>query len=52
VTLVEASGHILGTFHNQIVDYVEKLFKNRDINVMTSISVKEVKDNVAILSNG
>jgi len=52
VTLVEASGHILGTFHNKIVDYVEKIFKNRDIKVITKISVKEVRDNVAILSNG
>ena len=52
VTLVEASGHILGTFHNKIADYVEKIFKNRDIKVMKKISVKEVRDNVAILSNG
>ena len=29
VTVVEASGHLLGTFHSTIVDYVESTFKKR-----------------------
>lgn len=35
VKIVEASGHILGSFHDSIVSYVEKLFKTRKVEVMT-----------------
>ena len=52
VSVVEAGGHLLGTFHTSIVDYVETTFKRRKIDVMTGIAVKEIKDNVALLSNG
>lgn len=52
VTLVEAGAHLLGTFHSSIVDYVEKTFKNRSVEVLTGVSVKQVTENVAHLSNG
>lgn len=34
------------------MDYVETIFKNRKIELLTGIAVKEVKNNVACLSNG
>lgn len=43
VTMVEASGHVLGTFHTNIIDYVEKSFKKRKIDVLTNVAVKEIK---------
>jgi NADH dehydrogenase FAD-containing subunit len=52
VTIVEASGHLLGTFHSQIVEYVEKALKNRKIEVLTGVAVKKIEENVAELSNG
>ena len=51
VVMVEASGHILGTFNSALVDYVEKLFHSRNIDVMTNMTVKEVRGNVAVLGN-
>jgi NADH dehydrogenase FAD-containing subunit len=35
VKIVEASGHILGSFNNSLVGYVEKLFKSRRVDVLT-----------------
>jgi NADH dehydrogenase FAD-containing subunit len=50
--VVEAGGHLLGSFHSSIVEYVETIFKNRKIELLTGIAVKKVKDNVACLSDG
>ncbi len=52
VKIVEATGHILGNFNTSLVNYVEKLFRNRKIELLTDIQVKEVKDDVAVLGNG
>ena len=53
VVVVEASGHILGTFKSSLVDYVEKLFKSRSIEVRTGTTVNAVVDgNVAVLGDG
>lgn len=52
VKVVEASGHILGTFNSSLVSYVEGLFKSRHIDLLTSTTVKQVKENVAHLSDG
>jgi NADH dehydrogenase FAD-containing subunit len=52
VVVVEASGHILGTFKESLVHYVEKLFISRNIELRTQTTVKEVKNNVAHLGNG
>lgn len=52
VKLVEATGHILGSFNASLVGYVEGLFKRRNIQVMTSTSVNEIVGNKALLSDG
>jgi NADH dehydrogenase FAD-containing subunit len=52
VVVVEASGHILGTFKESLVSYVEKLFVSRNMELRTQTTVKEVKYNVAHLGNG
>lgn len=52
VRIVEASGHILGSFNSSLVGYVESLFKKRNIELLTGTVVKEVKENFAILSDG
>lgn len=52
VVVVEASQNILGSFKSSLVHYVEKLFSSRKIVVMTKTSIKEVKDNVAVLGDG
>lgn len=52
IVIVEATGHLLGSFNESIVGYVEKLFKKRNINVLTDTAVKSVQMNKAFLSNG
>lgn len=52
VIICEASGSILGSFHHTLVDYVDKLFKSRNIRVMTSVAVEKVENNIAELANG
>lgn len=53
VVIVEASGHILGTFKSSLVDYVEKLFKSRHIDVCINTTVNRiVDDHVAVLGDG
>jgi NADH dehydrogenase FAD-containing subunit len=52
VIVIEASQNILGTFKSSLVDYVEKLFKSRKIEVHTKTAIKEVNKNVAILGDG
>jgi len=52
VKIVEASGHILGTFHDSIVSYVEKLFHTRKVDVMTGKAVSEIRGNEAVLQSG
>ncbi|RYG99048.1 hypothetical protein EON65_50725 [archaeon] len=51
IKLIEASGHILGTFNEALVGYVEKLFFSRHINLLTSRTIKTVKENTAFLSD-
>jgi NADH dehydrogenase FAD-containing subunit len=43
VKIVEASGHILGTFHHALVTYVEKLFQSRNIDVLTGTGVQKIE---------
>eukprot|EP01059_Diplonema_ambulator_P014385 TRINITY_DN25272_c0_g1_i1.p1 TRINITY_DN25272_c0_g1~~TRINITY_DN25272_c0_g1_i1.p1 ORF type:complete len:432 (+),score=79.53 TRINITY_DN25272_c0_g1_i1:58-1353(+) len=54
VTLVEAGPKLLGSFNDKLAKYVSKGFKNRKIDVITGVSVKEVTENgsKAILSDG
>lgn len=53
VVVVEASGHILGSFKSSLVDYVEKLFRSRSIEVKTNTTVNAIEDgNVAVLGDG
>jgi NADH dehydrogenase FAD-containing subunit len=52
ICLVEASGHILGTFNSQLVKYVEKLFAKRQIHLMTSTTVSKVDGSEVIFTNG
>lgn len=52
VKIIEASGHILGSFNSSLVSYVEKLFKKRKIDVLTGTFVQSIDDNVAHLSDG
>lgn len=53
VVVVEASGHILGSFKSSLVDYVEKLFKSRSIEVKTNTTVNAiVEGHVAVLGDG
>lgn len=52
VKIIEASGHILGSFNNSLVHYVEKLFKKRNIEVLTGTVVQKIDENVAHLSDG
>ena len=52
VVVVEASQNILGTFKSSLVEYVERLFKSRKIELFTKTTIKEVKDNVAVLGDG
>jgi NADH:ubiquinone reductase (H+-translocating) len=53
VVVVEASGHILGTFKSSLVDYVERLFVSRRIEVRTGTTVNAVEQgNIAVLGDG
>ena len=52
IHLVEASGHILGTFNSKLVSYVERLFQNRQIHLMTSTAVAKVDGNEVIFADG
>ena len=53
VKIIETTDHILGAFSSSLVNYVENLFrKRRQIDLVTGTSVKEVRDNVAVLSDG
>lgn len=52
VTIVEASGHILGSFASSLVGYVETLFKSRRVHVLTGKAVSEIRDDQAILKSG
>jgi NADH dehydrogenase FAD-containing subunit len=52
VTLVEASGHILGSFHQSLYHYVETLFRRRHVVMLTDTQVREVRRGVAVLGSG
>jgi NADH dehydrogenase FAD-containing subunit len=52
VILVAGAGHLLGSFQDTLVQYVESLFKSRDINVLTNVVVKTVDGHTATLSDG
>eukprot|EP01038_Epipyxis_sp_PR26KG_P006913 gene6913-9466_t len=52
IKIIEASGHILGSFKSNLVNYVEKLYASRRVEIITETTVKEVQGKVAILSSG
>jgi NADH dehydrogenase FAD-containing subunit len=52
VQIVEASGHLLGSFNAGLVSYVEHLFKSRNIELLTDRQVKEVTEDEVVLGNG
>jgi len=52
VLLVEAGKHLLASFDENLSTYVEKLFKKRNITLLTGESVKEVKEHSLIISSG
>uniref|UniRef100_A0A6U2FK17 NADH:ubiquinone reductase (non-electrogenic) n=1 Tax=Hemiselmis andersenii TaxID=464988 RepID=A0A6U2FK17_HEMAN len=43
VTLVEAGPHLLGPFEASLREYVEKLFKSRNVDLRTGVSVTSVE---------
>lgn len=51
VKIIEASGHILGSFNSSLVSYVEKLFRSRNIEVLTGTVVTKIEENIAHLSD-
>jgi NADH dehydrogenase/NADH:ubiquinone reductase (non-electrogenic) len=53
VVVVEASGHILGSFKSSLVDYVEKLFLSRRIDVRANTTVTAIEHgSTAVLGDG
>lgn len=52
IILVEATGHILGSFHSSLVSYVEKLMNKRRVKLLTSTSVTKVDGHVVHLNDG
>lgn len=52
ITLIEATNVILGGFSKQLSEYTMKLFKKRRIEVLTGMTVKEVKRHTMLLSSG
>merc|ERR1712173_81410 len=52
VLLVEGGKHLLASFDENLSTYVEKLFKKRNITLLTGESVKEVKEHSLIISSG
>jgi len=49
VMVVEASGHILGSFKSSLGKYVEKLFRKRRIEVRTGVTVQAVEDGCSMV---
>lgn len=52
VIVVEAGGHILGTFNTTLVSYVEDQFKRRSVQMKIHTTVTKIEDNVVKLSDG
>jgi len=52
VLLVEAGKHLLANFDDKLSNYVEKLFKRRNITVLTGESVEEVNENSITTRSG
>merc|ERR1719481_1109101 len=52
VIMVEAGKHLLGTFDESLSNYVEKVFKERKVTLLTGRSVSRVKGNSVELSCG
>jgi len=52
VLLVEAGKHLLASFDNKLSNYVEKLFKKRNITVLTGESVQVVNENSITIKSG
>jgi NADH dehydrogenase FAD-containing subunit len=52
VIVVEASHYILGNFHSSLISYTQSLFNERKIDILTDIAVKEINNDIALLSNG
>lgn len=51
VKIIEASGHLLNTFHSTIVNYVERLFASRNIDLMMTTTVTKIDDHTVFLNN-
>jgi NADH dehydrogenase FAD-containing subunit len=52
IKIIEASDHILGSFNRTLSSYVEKIFKKRNVELLTSTHVAEIKDKVIIVKDG
>lgn len=52
VVVIEASDHLLGSFDESLIEYVEKTLRKRNVNMMIGESVKEVKDDIVVLNSG
>jgi NADH dehydrogenase FAD-containing subunit len=52
IVLVEASDHIMGAFNESLVSYIEGLFKDRHIDLLTNTAIKEVREHEVELSCG
>ncbi|KAJ2236097.1 NADH:ubiquinone oxidoreductase [Coemansia sp. RSA 1286] len=49
ITLIEALPHVLPSFDKKLVDYTQQMFKKNGIQLMTSTTVKEVKDTALVV---
>ncbi|KER10097.1 MAG: hypothetical protein HY22_07445 [[Candidatus Thermochlorobacteriaceae] bacterium GBChlB] len=52
ITLVEAGKQILSTFDEGLADYAMKVFKRRNVTVLTNTTVKKVTATAVLLSSG
>lgn len=52
ITLIEAGKTLLSTFDQRLSDYTMRTFRKRNIDVRTSVSVKQVKRHEMVLSDG
>eukprot|EP00755_Sulcionema_specki_P034502 Sspe_Gene.103009::Locus_78861_Transcript_1_1_Confidence_1.000_Length_1455::g.103009::m.103009/K17871/ndh1; NADH:ubiquinone reductase (non-electrogenic) len=52
VLLVEAGSQLLSTFDKQLAEYVVHRFRARAIDIRLGVSVKEVRQNTCVLSDG
>ena len=50
VKIVEAGSSILGSFASSLVTYVEQLFRNRNVQVLTNTQVVKIADSKVVLN--